>query len=125
MGPNGEFRVSDIEEIINNHRDNGHNGSLMAVLEEIQAQYRYLPRDAMILVSEWLGVPLSQTYSVATFYNAFSLVLIGCWSILRRNSISSPARRPRIGSSLWRRSTAWEPAPWVPSLSWTESTQAR
>jgi NADH-quinone oxidoreductase subunit E len=73
MGPNGEFRVSDIEEIINNHRVNGHNGSLMAVLEEIQAQYRYLPRDAMILVSEWLGVPLSQTYSVATFYNAFSL----------------------------------------------------
>ncbi|MFB0534468.1 MAG: NAD(P)H-dependent oxidoreductase subunit E, partial [Anaerolineae bacterium] len=37
-------------------------------------RYRYLPRDAMILVSEWLGIPLSQTYSVATFYNAFSLV---------------------------------------------------
>ena len=74
MGPNGEFRVSEIEEIINNHRDNGRNGSLIAVLEEIQARYRYLPRDAMILVSEWLGIPLSQTYSVATFYNAFSLV---------------------------------------------------
>lgn len=74
MGPNGEFRISDIEEIINNHRDYGRNESLIAVLEEIQARYRYLPRDAMILVSEWLGVPLSQTYSVATFYNAFSLV---------------------------------------------------
>jgi NADH-quinone oxidoreductase subunit E len=74
MGPNGEFRVSDIEEIINNHHVNGHNRSLIAVLEEIQARYRYLPRDAMILVSEWLGVPLSQTYSVATFYNAFSLI---------------------------------------------------
>jgi len=74
MGPNGVFRVSEIEEIINNHRDNGRNGSLIAVLEEIQARYRYLPRDAMILVSEWLGIPLSQTYSVATFYNAFSLV---------------------------------------------------
>ncbi|MFB0534546.1 MAG: NAD(P)H-dependent oxidoreductase subunit E, partial [Anaerolineae bacterium] len=74
MGPNGMFRVSEIEEIINNHRDNGRNGSLIAVLEEIQARYRYLPRDAMILVSEWLGIPLSQTYSVATFYNAFSLV---------------------------------------------------
>jgi len=74
MGPNGEFRVSDIEEIINNHHVNGRNRSLIAVLEEIQAQYRYLPRDAIILVSEWLGVPLSQTYSVATFYNVFSLV---------------------------------------------------
>jgi NADH-quinone oxidoreductase subunit E len=54
---------------------NGEDGdrSLMAVLEEIQARYRYLPEDALILVSERLGVPLSQTYSVATFYNAFSL----------------------------------------------------
>jgi NADH-quinone oxidoreductase subunit E len=74
MGSNGVFRVSEFEEIINNHRDNGRNGSLIAVLEEIQTRYRYLPRDAMILVSEWLGIPLSQTYSVATFYNAFSLV---------------------------------------------------
>jgi len=52
---------------------NGHGDSLIAVLEEIQSQYRYLPREAMILVSERLGVPLSQTYSVATFYHAFSL----------------------------------------------------
>ncbi|MBC8262544.1 MAG: NAD(P)H-dependent oxidoreductase subunit E [Anaerolineales bacterium] len=52
---------------------NGTGASLISVLEEIQAQYHYLPREAMILVSEWLGVPLSQVYSVATFYNAFSL----------------------------------------------------
>jgi NADH:ubiquinone oxidoreductase subunit E len=53
--------------------ENEHGNSLMAILEEIQAQYRYLPQDAMILVSERLGVPLSQVYSVATFYNAFTL----------------------------------------------------
>jgi NADH-quinone oxidoreductase subunit E len=47
--------------------------SLISVLEEIQARYRYLPREAMILVGEGLGLPLSQVYSVATFYNAFSL----------------------------------------------------
>ena len=52
---------------------NGTDTSLISVLEEIQAQYRYLPPEAMILVSERLGVPLSQVYSVATFYNAFSL----------------------------------------------------
>src|SRR5512143_3903307 len=49
------------------------DGSLIAVLESIQARYRYLPPEALILASERLGVPLSQTYSVATFYNAFSL----------------------------------------------------
>ena len=47
--------------------------SLISVLEEIQAKFRYLPREAMILVGEGLGLPLSQVYSVATFYNAFSL----------------------------------------------------
>jgi len=51
----------------------GEGASLIAVLEGIQAQHRYLPQDAMILVSESLGVPLSQVYSVATFYNAFTL----------------------------------------------------
>lgn len=48
-------------------------GSLISVLAEIQANYRYLPREALILVGEGLGLPLSQVYSVATFYNAFSL----------------------------------------------------
>lgn len=66
------FDVSEIEELLEDGKDGG-DRSLMAVLEEIQARYRYLPKDALILVSERLGVPLSQTYSVATFYNAFSL----------------------------------------------------
>jgi NADH-quinone oxidoreductase subunit E len=52
---------------------NGTGDSLISVLEDIQARYRYLPREAMILVSERMGVPLSQVYSVATFYHAFSL----------------------------------------------------
>lgn len=66
------FDVTEIEDLFVDAED-GKGRSLMAVLEEIQARYRYLPKDALILVSERLGVPLSQTYSVATFYNAFSL----------------------------------------------------
>jgi len=62
------FDVTEIEDLL----EDG-DGSLMNVLERIQSRYRYLPEDALILVSERLGVPLSQTYSVATFYNAFSL----------------------------------------------------
>jgi len=64
------FEPSGLAETIKN---NGTNHSLISVLEEIQAEYHYLPREAMILVSEQMGVPLSQVYSVATFYNAFSL----------------------------------------------------
>jgi NADH:ubiquinone oxidoreductase subunit E len=43
------------------------------VLQEIQREYHYLPPEAMKKTSEALQVPLSKVYSVATFYNAFSL----------------------------------------------------
>ena len=65
-----DFKANRLAETI---WKNGTGASLISVLEEIQAQYHYLPREAMILVSERWGVPLSQVYSVATFYNAFSL----------------------------------------------------
>jgi NADH:ubiquinone oxidoreductase subunit E len=66
-----EISISDINDIIN--KEAMADGSLIAALEEIQQRYRYLPPEALILASERLGVPLSQAYSVATFYNAFSL----------------------------------------------------
>jgi NADH-quinone oxidoreductase subunit E len=47
--------------------------SLIAVLSEIQDRYHYLPHNALVLLSETLAIPLSQIYSVATFYNAYSL----------------------------------------------------
>lgn len=63
--------INEIQEIIN--RETRDSASLIAVLEAIQTRFRYLPPEALILACERLGVPLSQTYSVATFYNAFSL----------------------------------------------------
>jgi NADH-quinone oxidoreductase subunit E len=66
-----QISVIEINDIIN--REAAGDGSLIAALEEIQERYRYLPPEALILASERLGVPLSQAYSVATFYNAFSL----------------------------------------------------
>ncbi len=63
--------VTEINDIINQVAMG--DGSLIAALEEIQERYRYLPPEALILASERLGVPLSQAYAVATFYNAFSL----------------------------------------------------
>jgi len=47
--------------------------SLLSLLSEIQERYHYLPHNALVLLSETLNIPLSQIYSVATFYNAFSL----------------------------------------------------
>jgi NADH-quinone oxidoreductase subunit E len=64
------FKASELARVFN--RD-GKSASLINVLEEIQTKYRYLPKEALVLVSDRLGLPLSQVFSVATFYHAFSL----------------------------------------------------
>ena len=66
-----EIPVSEIHEIID--REARNEGSIISAVEKVQEHYRYLPKEALILASQRLGVPLSQAYAVATFYNAFSL----------------------------------------------------
>lgn len=48
--------------------------SLIMVLQDIQKEFNYLPEEALRKTAETLDVPMSKVYSVATFYNAFSLV---------------------------------------------------
>jgi len=47
--------------------------SLIAILQDIQCEYNYLPQEALKLVSETLGVPMIDIIGVATFYRSFSL----------------------------------------------------
>ena len=47
--------------------------ALIAVLQDIQRNLKYLPVEAMKRVSEKLNVPESRVYNVATFYSAFKL----------------------------------------------------
>ena len=46
---------------------------VMEALQDIQEEYRYLPEEAMCLVSETLEVPLIEVFRLANFYSAFSL----------------------------------------------------
>jgi len=48
-------------------------GQLISMLQDIQAEFYYLPREALVQVSETMSIPLSRVYSVATFFKAFSL----------------------------------------------------
>jgi len=66
-----QVSIDEINDLIRQETQN--DGSPISALESIQARYRYLPPEAPILVSLKFGVPLSQIYSVATFYHAFSL----------------------------------------------------
>ncbi len=47
--------------------------SLIAVLQDIQQVYRYVPEDAMVAVAGRMGISPAKVYSVATFYENFSL----------------------------------------------------
>ena len=67
--------VEQIEEKVESILDNyqREEGMLVSMLQDIQAEYNYLPREALAQVSQGLDVALSQVYSVATFFKAFSL----------------------------------------------------
>lgn len=46
--------------------------SLIPVMQDIQAEYRYLPGELLIYTAHQIGVPDARAYSVATFYENFS-----------------------------------------------------
>jgi NADH-quinone oxidoreductase subunit E len=45
----------------------------LAILQDLQAEYKYLPREAIIQTAARLGVTLGEVYRMATFFRAFSL----------------------------------------------------
>mgnify|MGYP001580152907 CR=1 FL=1 len=47
--------------------------NLIAILQEIQAEYKYLSEESLTTVAEKLGISTAKVYSVATFYENFSL----------------------------------------------------
>jgi len=49
-------------------------GSLIAVLQDIQKEFHYLPTEALEETARSLNVPLSKVFSVSTFYNTFTLI---------------------------------------------------
>ena len=54
-------------------RYEGGAGDLIPVLQDIQDEYNYLPKEELQAVAQRLQVPLTQVYSVATFFKMFSL----------------------------------------------------
>lgn len=46
---------------------------IIAILQDVQHTYRYLPKDVMETLAEKLEVPLPRIYHLATFFRAFSL----------------------------------------------------
>ncbi len=60
-----------ISGIVEKHSEE--RGGLIAILQDIQARYGYLPADALRMVAAETGRSLVDVYGVATFYRSFSL----------------------------------------------------
>ncbi len=58
-------------EILERHDRNP--AKLVPILQAVQAEYRYLPKEALAYVATSLGLPPSRVFGVATFYAHFAL----------------------------------------------------
>lgn len=63
--------ASKVAEIVKKY--DGDKGQLVSMLQDIQTEHHYLPREALDELVALLGMPASQVYSVTTFFKAFSL----------------------------------------------------
>ncbi len=60
-----------VDEILEQHGFK--KSSIIAVMQDIQKEFRYLPPDILSYIAEKLGLSEAKVYSVATFYENFSL----------------------------------------------------
>ncbi|MBM3309901.1 MAG: NAD(P)H-dependent oxidoreductase subunit E [Candidatus Aminicenantes bacterium] len=63
--------VERVSEIVTKYQTDP--GAVIAILQDVQEAFHYLPREALEAVSRDLAIPLSRVLSLATFYKAFSL----------------------------------------------------
>ncbi|MDO4316667.1 MAG: NAD(P)H-dependent oxidoreductase subunit E [Lachnospiraceae bacterium] len=63
--------MEQVERIVEEY--GGEPRQVIAILQAIQEQYHYLPREVFPYLSKRMGISEAQIYSVATFYENFSL----------------------------------------------------
>ena len=65
------MQAQTLEQIIAGRRSQP--SQLIEVLQDVQHEYSYISKEAMLAASHDLGVPLIEVYRVASFYKAFRL----------------------------------------------------
>jgi NADH-quinone oxidoreductase subunit E len=58
-------------------KENTHDGSLIPILQKLQAHYGYLPKEILVLLAKRTGLPLAKILGAATFYAQFRFVPLG------------------------------------------------
>jgi NADH-quinone oxidoreductase subunit E len=65
------MNLQRVDEIIDSY--GADRVSALAILQDIQAECEYLPREALERTAERLGLPLGEVHRLATFFCAFRL----------------------------------------------------
>lgn len=77
---NKPLDLAPADEVLSRHPDPA--DGLIAVLQELQEAYGYLPEDVLLHVSHQTGIPAAQLSGVATFYAQFRLQPPGKYQIM-------------------------------------------
>ena len=93
------YRKTD--EIIENYGKKA--GSLIPIMQDIQAEYRYLPGELLTYVAEQIGITEAKAYSVASFYENFSFEAKGKYVIKVCDGTACHVRKSMpVLEALWK-----------------------
>lgn len=65
------MEMSNVDAIVDRYESAP--SSLLAIMQDVQDEARYLPREAMERVAERLSIPIARVYQMATFFESFHL----------------------------------------------------
>ena len=68
---NDGYDANIVDDIVEKYENEP--SAVISILQEVQDHYRYLPKEAFSLISKRLKISRAKVYSIATFYENFSL----------------------------------------------------
>ncbi len=75
-----EVDIKPVRDIVSKSGDD-QDTSLIAILQETQDEYGYLPKPVLKEISRLKDIPLTRIFGVVTFYSQFSLIPKGKYTI--------------------------------------------
>ena len=82
-------------------RYGGDSGMLIPMMQDLQAEYGYLPAEQLRAIAEELKIPLTRVYGVAMFYSSFRLTPKGAHEVtLCMGTVCYLKGAPRISEAI-------------------------
>ena len=77
--------------------------SLIPIMQDVQAEYRYLPGELLTYIAKEIGITETKAYSVATFYENFSFEAKGKYVIKVCDGTACHVRKSTpVLEALWK-----------------------